>query len=80
MFRVLPEALERLAKAELTPDRLIEVFKGLALAANAHGSEVVQLNLDYQGATDQVQEGDLIPVISLSLRPATLPGDSKKES
>lgn len=77
MLRVHPEALKRVAEAELTGPFLMELFNGLAAAANAYHSPMVQIHLEYQGPDDQVGPDDMIPVISLSLRPAKMPGEKE---
>jgi len=70
--RILPEALKRIRESKMTPANFIEVFEGLALVAGQLGQDALAVNLDYQDPTDVVAQDDLIPVITLFLRRATL--------
>lgn len=64
--------LERVRSAQPTGEGTAKIFDCLAQMANLVGdSALMSLNLDYQYESDVIQEGDLVPVISFSLRPAT---------
>lgn len=71
-MRLNPTAVDRLRGAKLRPEGLITIFETLVQACEYLVPESVTYRLDFQGEGDQVAEGDLIPVITISLRPATL--------
>ena len=68
-MKLLAPALDRIANANITSEKLAKVFENLGKAAvdlEAVDSAIV---LNYQGPDDLVEPGDLLPVITLSLRP-----------
>ena len=71
-LKLLAPALARLANAAITSEKLAEVFKGLGKMANDFEAGDAALVLNYQGPGDTVEPSDLVPVITLSLRPATV--------
>lgn len=71
-MRINPEALRRVAESKPTGPGLATIFEHLLDALEISGdSAVLSMSLDYQKPEDIIQKGDLIPVISFSLRPAT---------
>lgn len=71
-MRLNPQALERLNSAKLTASGLVGIFEHMAsIHETTQDPTCLSLRLDYQAEGDTVAEGDLIPVISISLRPAT---------
>lgn len=57
----------------MTGEGIGRIFEHLLSASEIVGdTAILSCNLDYQKAEDHVEEGDLIPVVSISLRPATL--------
>jgi hypothetical protein len=71
-------ASERLLTALFTPATFVEVAEQMILAQEKFGTFAPsQLPLDYQHDGDEVKPGDMIPVIIIGVRPATLPlGDA----
>ncbi len=49
------------------------IFEGLRSAYEALGPEAAELHLDWQKEGDIVEDGDVVPVIVLALRPAKKP-------
>jgi hypothetical protein len=71
-MRITDEALERIEQSSVSGKTLARIFEQLEAAsvdANGIGSCVT---LDFQHPDDKVQSGDMIPVITLALRPATI--------
>jgi hypothetical protein len=73
-LKLNPSALARLRAASLSAAGIANIFERLAesLADCPEMLQVASMSLDYQATTDEVAEGDLIPVITISLRPATI--------
>jgi hypothetical protein len=72
-MRINPQALDRVKGSRPTGDGMATIFEHLRGALQSTGdTAVLSMSLDYQKDGDEVQEGDLIPVISFGLRPATL--------
>jgi len=67
-MRLSPPALERLKAAPLSGPGLANIFEELFKMASVAGDGVVSVTLDYQ--TEDATDADLIPCITLSLRPA----------
>jgi hypothetical protein len=67
-------AIARLRAASLSAAGIANIFERLveSLADYPEMLQVASMSLDYQAPTDEVAEGDLIPVITISLRPATI--------
>lgn len=63
--------LQRVRSAPSSGEGLARIFEQIALTAELLGGAIGQFTLDFQRADDPVVEGDLIPVIVLTLRPAT---------
>lgn len=72
-MRIHPSALERLKAAPFKSDSVAHTFEEMLSVAKKFKSPGVQITMDYQSNDDRPVEGDLIPVIVLSFRPATLP-------
>jgi hypothetical protein len=65
---------ERLLAATFTPETFIKVIEQMILGQEKFGTFApTQLPLDYQHDGDEVRPGDMIPVIMIGIRPATLP-------
>lgn len=64
-------ALERVKGAKLRPEKVAAILEQLAAVLDVTGAGQTQLNLDYQDPKDSVEPGDLIPYITIGLRPAT---------
>lgn len=71
-MRINPEALARLQAAPMSGASVARSLESLVEFLTNFPGANVGLNLDYQNATDEVVDGDLIPVVTISLRPATL--------
>lgn len=72
-----PHTLKRLQEAQLRPEAIGTIFENIAKCVDQFGPAAAQLSLDYQHPDDPVSDGDLIPVIVLSVRAATKPIESK---
>jgi len=69
-------AMERLKAATFTPETFVEVAKQMTEAQERFGTFAPsQLPLDYQEDGDEVEPGDMIPVILIGIRPATMEPD-----
>ena len=77
-MRISPQALERLKGAPLSGRGLAEILEQI-LASNPAPELVplMSLTLDYQVQGDAVEAGDLIPLVSIALRPATILAEAK---
>ncbi len=65
-------ARERLLKATFKPETFVEVAGQMIMAQAKFGMFAPsQLPLDYQKDGDEVEPGDMIPVILIGIRPAT---------
>lgn len=72
-MRINPAALERLSQAPLTGEGLVRIFNEMMPIAQEAGPNCcASLNLDYQDQDAPIEDGDLIPVITITLRPATI--------
>jgi hypothetical protein len=70
------QALERLKGASFTPQIITGLLEQLAGVIEIMGSHTSQFQLDYQHAADTIEPGDMIPFITIGLRPATeVPSD-----
>lgn len=65
-------ALQRLRDSQMRGGGVATIFEHLAFGFEQLGAAASQVQIDYQDPADTVVEGDLIPVITLALRPATL--------
>jgi len=59
--------LGRIRSGEFTGDKVVEVFQRLAKVADRNKVDQCAINLDYKKEGDELVEGDLLPVITLSL-------------
>ena len=64
------QALERLKGATFTPQTIAGLLERLASVIEITGSATSQFQLDYQHATETIEPGDMIPFITIGLRPA----------
>lgn len=64
------QALERLKKATFTPQTIATLLEGLASVIEVMGSSTSQFQLDYQHQGDELEPGDMIPFVTIGLRPA----------
>lgn len=65
------EALEKVRTAKMTGESFATIIGTLATSLELTGAAETSLLLDYQGASMVIEEGDLIPSISIGLRQAT---------
>jgi hypothetical protein len=71
-MRVAPDALGRLAGAKFTSETVAQVLDFMRQRAELTGATSSALTFDFQKAEDQVTLDDLIPVLTIALRPATI--------
>jgi len=64
---------DRLRAAKVSGDGLATILEQMAASVEMLGAASSQLQLDWQQPDDEVREGDLLPVVTLSLRPAIVP-------
>ena len=67
---------DRLRAAKISGDGLATILEQMAAGIEVLGAATSQLQLDWQQPDDAVREGDLLPVVTLSLRPA-LPEETR---
>ena len=65
--------LDRLRAAKISGDGLATILQQMAAGVETLGAATSQLQLDWEKADDEVREGDLLPTVTLSLRPAIVP-------
>jgi len=59
----------RLRAAKISGDGLATILEQMAAGTEMLGAATSQLQLDWQQPDDELREGDLLPVVTLSLRP-----------
>jgi hypothetical protein len=79
-MRIHPEALERLRAAPFTGRSLAEIFEQMHRLSAIDPNCAPSFSLDYQSQADVIEEGDLIPIITIALRPATIWVGSEQSS
>ena len=67
---------DRLRAAKISGDGLATILQQMVAGIETLGAATSQLQLDWQRPDDEVREGDLLPVVTLSLRPA-MPEDTQ---
>ena len=67
---------DRLRAAKISGDGLATILQQMVAGIETLGAAASQLQLDWQQPDDEVREGDLLPVVTLSLRPA-LPEETR---
>ena len=67
---------DRLRAAKISGDGLTTILQQMATGIETLGAATSRLQLDWQRPDDEVREGDLLPVVTLSLRPA-MPEDTQ---
>jgi len=64
---------DRPRAAKISGDGLATILEQMAAGIETLGAATSQLQLDWEKEDDELREGDLLPVITLSLRPAIVP-------
>jgi len=64
---------DRLRAAKISGDGLAIILQQMAAGVETLGAATSQLQLDWERPNDEVRNGDLMPVVTLSLRPAIVP-------
>lgn len=77
---VFEKALHRLREATPRVEALATIFEHIGQMVDQFGAAASQLNLDWQQFDDEVADGDLIPYITLGVRPATKRNDKNKDA
>ena len=67
---------DRLRAAKISGDGLATILEQMAAGIEMLGATTSQLQLDWQQPDDELREGDLLPIVTLSLRPA-LPEETR---
>ena len=71
-MQINEQAMKRLRGSSITPEAFCKTMEQICEANNLFGSGDTQLTLDYQGKEVVVQQGDLIPFITIGLRQAVI--------
>ena len=61
---------DRLRAAKISGDGLATILKQMVAGVEHFGAAASELQLDWQQPDDELRDGDLLPVVTLSLRPA----------
>ncbi len=69
---VAKEALTRLRESLMRGEAVATIFEGMAMGMEQLNCPTSHFSLDFQHPDDVPEAGTLIPVITLSLRPATV--------
>ena len=64
---------DRLRAAKISGDGLATILEQMAAGIEMLGAATSQLQLDWHRPDDDLRDGDLLPVVTLSLRPAIVP-------
>jgi hypothetical protein len=64
--------LDRIKQSQMRGEAVATIFEVMAQQMEMLGAQATSYSMDYQRDGDVVGENDLIPVITLSLRPATV--------
>ena len=65
-----PDALNRLLGATFTSEVVANIARFMCEKANLTGAVSSALTLDFQNQEDVVAPGDVVPVLTITLRPA----------
>lgn len=71
-MRVSPDALGRLTAASFTSETVAKVAQFMCEKCNLTGAVSSALTFDFQKQEDPVTHEDMIPVLTITLRPATI--------
>lgn len=66
-------ALQRVRSGQFRGEAIATIFEHLATMVGEMGAAASEFTLGYQQPGDPVNEGDMVPVIVLALRPAQKP-------
>ena len=69
-MRLNPAALERLKGATFNAEVAAFLLEQMRAHAELMGAPTATLALDYEKPEDHVEPGDVIPILTFSLRPA----------
>lgn len=69
---IVPVALTRLRESLMRGEAVATIFENMAMGMEQINVPTSHLTLDFQHPDDVLEASDLIPVITLSLRPATV--------
>ncbi len=64
---------DRLRAAKISGQGIATILEQMATGVELFGAAALELQLDWQKPDDEVRDGDLLPVVTLSLRPAIVP-------
>ena len=64
---------DRLRAANISGEGITAILEQMAAGVEMFGAAASELQLDWQNPDDEVRDGDLLPVVTLSLRPAIVP-------
>ena len=64
---------DRLRAAKISGQGITAILEQMAAGVEMFGAAASELQLDWQNPDDEVRDGDLLPVVTLSLRPAIVP-------
>jgi hypothetical protein len=64
---------DRLCAAKISGDGLATILEQMVAGIEVFGAATSQFQFDWQRPDDELRDGDLLPVVTLSLRPAIVP-------
>jgi len=64
---------DRLRAAKISGDGLATILELMAAGVETLGAATSELQLNWGKTDDEVRDGDLLPVVTLSVRPAIVP-------
>lgn len=71
-MRIAPDAIARLSGSKFTAETVANVVEFMRQKADLTGAVSSALTFDFQKESDAVTQEDMIPVLTLTLRPATI--------
>jgi TctA family transporter len=71
--------MRKLRESKITPEAITSTLQQISDANDMFGAGSTQIVLDYQGVDTPVISGDMIPVLTLGLRPVEVAVEEDKE-
>lgn len=68
-MQVQQQALERVRGCRLDPAAIAAIYERMLVDTLTFGVQATEITLDWSRPEDPIQEGDMVPVMILALRP-----------
>ena len=68
-MQVQSQALERVRGCRLDPEKIASIYERMVVDIATFGVQATEITLDWHKPEDPIQEGDMVPVLILALRP-----------